>query len=298
MVRNTHSETQKGPALSSCLNLGNLRDLPADSTGPLAGLPGQLAAIAAAGFHGVQFVEGGDAALCAQHALEMFGSARINEPAEADPVTAELAAAGHRCATLHVGWGTEDDDQCARLIEAVLTASQRHDLPLYIETHRATICQDMWRTVQWTHRFPEIRFNGDFSHWYTGQEMVYGGFENKMRFIEPVLDRVRFLHGRIGSPGCIQVNIDDGDAGSHAYIDHFTQLWTASFAGFLRSAKPGDTIVFAVELLEPRIHYARTFADSTGRMTEESDRWAQALVLKRIAETAFEEARRTVSVDA
>jgi hypothetical protein len=294
MVRNMHSGNENAPALVTCLNLGNLRDLPANSTGPLAGFSEQLAAVAAAGFQSVQFVEGGDATLCAQHDLAMFGSARINDPAEADSVAAGLAAAGHSCATLHVGWGTEDDDQCARLIEAILTASQRRDLPLYIETHRATICQDMWRTVQWTKRFPEIRFNGDFSHWYTGQEMVYGGFESKFQFIEPVLERVRFLHGRIGSPGCIQVNIDDGDTVAHPYVEHFTQLWSASFAGFLRSAKPGDCMGFAVELLEPRIYYARVFADATGQMAEESDRWAQALVLKRIAESAFDQARQTV----
>ena len=38
----------------------------------------------------------------------------------------------------------------------------------HIETHRATICQGMWRTVQFVKRFPELRFNGDFSHWYAG----------------------------------------------------------------------------------------------------------------------------------
>ncbi len=53
-----------------------------------------------------------------------------------------------------------------------------------------------------------MRFNGDFSHWYAGQEMVYGGFEKKFAFIQPVIERVRFLHGRISSPGCIQVAVE------------------------------------------------------------------------------------------
>lgn len=69
----------------------------------------------------------------------------------------------------------EDDDEAARLIDAVLNASVRYDVPLYVETHRATIFQDLWRAVQFVARFPELRFNGDFSHWYTGLEMVYGG---------------------------------------------------------------------------------------------------------------------------
>jgi sugar phosphate isomerase/epimerase len=182
-----------------------------------------------------------------------------------------------------VGWGLEDDDCAARLIEAVLAASERHGVPLYVETHRATIFQDMWRTVRFVERFPELRFNGDFSHWYTGLEMVYGGFENKLAFIAPVLERVRFMHGRIGNPGSIQVNIGNGDVRAHPYVAHFRTLWTAAFRGFLGAALPGDYFLFVPELLSPRIYYARPVAPGV----EESDRWEQSLVLKRIAEECF-----------
>lgn len=30
-----------------------------------------------------------------------------------------------------------------------------------------------------------------------------------MDFIQPVFDRLRFMHGRIGNPGCIQVDVGD-----------------------------------------------------------------------------------------
>ena len=158
-------------------------------------------------------------------------------------------------------------------------------MPLYPETHRATLFQDMWRTVRFADMFPDLRFNGDFSHWYTGLEMVYGGFDAKFDFIRPVLDRIRFLHGRIGNPGCMQVDIGEGDAGEHPYVEHFRKLWTASFAGFLRSARPNDSICFTPELLAPEIYYARTFQ---GR--EESARWEQSLVLRRIARECFDAA--------
>ncbi len=134
-----------------------------------------------------------------------MGSGRVNRPEDAQELALRFAAEGMECATVHVGWGLEDDQQAFSLLEAVLDASTRHGVPLYVETHRATILQDMWRTVQFVKRFPEIRFNGDFSHWYTGLEMVYGGFQNKFEFIRPVLERVSFLHGRIGDPGSMQV---------------------------------------------------------------------------------------------
>ncbi|MGH9586148.1 MAG: hypothetical protein ACRD3F_04305 [Acidobacteriaceae bacterium] len=90
--------------------------------------------------------------------------------------------------------------------------------------------------------------------------MVYGGFENNLEFIQPVLSRIAFLHGRIGNPGCMQVDIGDGSA---------------------------DSFCFAPELLGPGNYYARVFEGS-----EESDRWQQSLVLVRIARECFAEAAR------
>jgi len=275
------------------MNLKALEALPDSSAGPRSGsFAERVSHIKSAGFHGVQFdrvathQELND---CTTLGLGIAASGRINAPHEASALAEQVAADGYECATLHVGWGTEDDDEAARLIESVLQASQRWRIPLYIETHRATIFQDMWRTVGFVNRFPEILINGDFSHWYTGQEMVYGGFEKKLAFIQPVLERVRFLHGRIGNPGCIQVRVDENAEEQPLHVHHFEQLWTASFRGFLRNA-PGDShICFTPELLAPNIYYARTWITDDGPV-EESDRWEQSLVLNRIAARCFEQA--------
>ena len=85
-----------------------------------------------------------------------------------------------------------------------------------------------------------------------------------------------FIHGRIGNPGCIQVDIGEGDTEGQPFVAHFRTLWTQSFAAFLRSAAPGDRILFVPELLSPRIYYGH-----------ESDRWTQSLVLRRIARECF-----------
>lgn len=259
----------------------------------LDGLPepadGWFHAILREKYDGVQFIQPLSHSLVDKAralGLGVSGSGRVNRPEEAASLAAEACDAGLECLTLHVGWGMEDDSEAARLIAAVLEASAKFGIPLYPETHRATIFQDLWRTVQFTHRFPELRFNGDFSHWYTGLEMVYGGFETKLEFIRPVLERVRFLHGRIGTPGCIQVDIGDGSPQDRPYVSHFLALWTAAFAGFLRQAAPADVICFTPELLAPGIYYARTFQGH-----EESDRWQQSLVLRQIARGCFEAAR-------
>jgi len=272
----------RDPRLRVFMNLQAFGDMPQQANG--------LQAIRDAGYDGVQFAQPLDGARkdeALKIGLGVCGSGRVNTPAEAAPLAREAHEAGLECLTLHVGWGTENDDQANALIGSILEASAQNSIPLYPETHRATIFQDPWRTVQFLQRFPELEFNGDFSHWYTGTEMVYGGFENKMEFIRPVLGRIGFLHGRIGNPGCMQVNIGDGSVDERPYVAHFRALWTESFLGFLLRRPLSDRFCFTPELLGPEFYYARTFG---GR--EESDRWAQSLVLMRIAQECFAEARR------
>jgi hypothetical protein len=217
--------------------------------------------------------------------MGIAASGRVNNASEAALLAEQVAGDGYECATLHAGWGMEDDNEAFALIEGILNASSRNAVPLYVETHRATIFQDIWRTVKFVERFPELRFNGDFSHWYAGQEMTYGGFDKKFAFIQPVLDRVRFLHGRIANPGCIQVAIDCDAKPEPAYLGHFKELWTTSFRGYLNNPE-SPFICFTPELLAPDIYYARTFE---GR--EESDRWQQSLLLNNIARQCFTCAR-------
>jgi hypothetical protein len=62
--------------------------------------------------------------------------------------------------------------------------------------------------------------------------------------------------------------------------------------GFLRSAGPGDVLIFAPELLSGMYYYARFFPNAQGKLIEESDRYAQALQYKSLAQSCFEEAQR------
>src|SRR5260370_12637672 len=118
--------------------------------------------------------------------------------------------------------------------------------------------------------------------------MAYGDFEKKAAFIQPVIDRVHFLHGRIGNPGCMQVDIGDIDhARDLPCVGHFQILWTKVFAAFLRRSRPEATFILASELLASNVYYARTFGGK-----EESDRWSQSLVLMDLARRCFAEAEQ------
>jgi hypothetical protein len=234
--------------------------------------------------------------------LGFCGLDRINDPAEADAIAAKHAERGDQCITVHMGWGMESDDEVDQLVEAVLKASERRHLPIFIETHRATITQDVWRTVRITRRFPEVRFNGDFSHYYCGQELVYGDWKERMEFMEPIFSRTGFMHGRISSSGCMQVPVgpDPGRRpvqahGARDYMADFREMWTRAMGGFLRNAGKGDVLIFAPELLAGTYYYARLFANARGELVEESDRYAEALHLAGIARECMKNASRTGS---
>ena len=281
------------PKLRVFLNLDNLVDLRRDSIWTGVAKEELLERLAADGFEGVQLTDDGPPP---PGALAYCGLGRINQPGEAVLLAEKHAARGDLCLTVHGGWGIEDHDDVFRLVEAILSASERTGLPIFIETHRATITQDMWRTVQITKKFPEVLFNGDFSHYYCGQEMVYGGMEMKMEFMAPIFDRIGFMHGRIASPGHMQVPIDKTNSRPAAavgvvdYFADFRTIWARAMRGFRNYAGPGDVLVFAPELLGGAHYYARLFPGSDGVVVEESDRYAQALLYAKIARCLFEDA--------
>jgi len=277
-VPNMRGEGAGPPRLLAGLCLITVLAPPEHSRGPKGDGPSVLGAIKAAGYEAVQ---GRDPQGARAAGLVPTAIGRLDRPADARPMVQAHKAAGCNALTLHVGTGFERDDEALALAAAAVDAAVAEDFPVYVETHRATITQDMRRTLDLVERLPELRFNGDFSHWYTGAEMTYGDLDAKLSRLEPVLARTRFIHGRVSSPGVIQVPSHEGRDDAH--LDVFRRMWTWAFEGFLAEAKAGDVFGFYPELLPPSFHYARLVPDGQGGWVEEGDRWAEALFLVEVA---------------
>lgn len=280
------------PKLRIYLNTDNLLDLPKTSEWTACDGQEALKRLKADGFEGVQI--GGFVDLYDGAVLPYCGLGRVSEPEEAEPLFAKHSERGDSCITLHVGWGMESDQAMDRLVDAILSAAEKHSLPAFIETHRATITQDMWRTVELCKRIPEIRFNADFSHFYCGQEMPYGDFDAKLDFMQPIFDRTGFMHGRIASSGFMQAPIETATdrpkmvmEGGRDYLSDFKKLWSRAMQGFKDNAELGSILVFAPELLSATYFYGRVFPDTNGVLIEESDRYAQAKLYAKIARDCF-----------
>lgn len=130
MIKNTNDGTDKAPYLRVDMNYGGCNDLPPFSSGPKGDDQEKQAAISEAGFGGIQ---DGDPALCKALGLALTAHARMNQVGDLDALLPKWKDGGYNCATLHVGWGMESDDEVNRLVEYVLNSSVKYDLPIYIE---------------------------------------------------------------------------------------------------------------------------------------------------------------------
>ncbi len=272
------------------INYSSLLNLPETSSGYRKTDAERLTMIAEKGYTGVQ---GGDPNLVRAAELRFTDSGSVRKHSDANAVARAAVISKAEAVTVHVGTGFEDDLQMDALLRAILDATQKHQIPIYIETHRATITQDAWRTVQAAKVFPELRFNLDFSHWYTGLEWVYGDMEAKLEFIAPVLDRVRYIHARIGDSGSIQVGLKTPDMERHIAV--FESVWTRAMQGFLSTAESSEVLSFVPELLHSSIGYARVFPNASGAYVEESDRWLESWQLAELGKQCFDKALQSTN---
>jgi sugar phosphate isomerase/epimerase len=166
---------------------------------------------------------------------------------------------------------------------AFLRAAQRivndAGVAYFVETHRGNIPESLNQALALIELMPEVRFTGDLSHAVVIGEFYGWEDERAIDRLDPILQRVSHLHGRISNGEQIQVDVGDGSGETAQF---FVKLWARAMFHWRSGAGPGDIFPFASELGPPR--YAITLPDGS----EFSDRWAQSLVMKQLAEQAWE----------
>ncbi|QGN55675.1 hypothetical protein [Novosphingobium sp. Gsoil 351] len=288
---NTNDGRDLRPRLLAGISFLTPADLPYWSAGPRGSREEIYIALKAAGYEAIQTFEPA-AALTA--GLIPTGLMRVfDDLAELRDGAAKWRDEGCDCTTVQLGTGLEDDAEAARLAEGLLEASQALGHPIYLETHRATMTQDIRRTTDLIARFPELRFNGDFGHWYIGHELTYGDMELKFAAMRPVFERTRFMHLRVSSNAFGQLTASDPAEERH--LAYYKRMWTAACEGFLASAERGDYFAVHPELLPARAFYPKMIIGPDGEWREESDRWTESAFLIEVARACFAEAEARVA---
>ena len=152
-------------------------------------------------------------------------------------------------------------------------------LPLFVEVHRNNFTENLPQIKQLVALDPEVRFTADLSHLVVSGEFYGWADENAEERMAAVLTRTSHIHGRISNGEQVQVDVGDGSGETAQF---FVRLWARAMKEWLKDAGPGDVLPVASELGPPR--YAITLPDGS----EFSDRWEQSLVMKKLAEQAWQ----------
>lgn len=142
---------------------------------------------------------------------------------------------------------------------------------LQFETHRNSITNDMFATLQLIDAVPEMRLSADLSHYVVGREFDFPPDARTQGHITRLLERAESFQGRIASRQQIQVPFQFPHY--EKWLGLFLGWWEQGFR-LWRARNRTGVLNFLCEL-GPH-EYAMTGPD--GR--ELSDRWEEALILK------------------
>lgn len=170
-------------------------------------------------------------------------------------------------------------EEVAELVRRGRALANEAGFALFVEIHRNNFTENLPQIKQLIERVPDIRFTADLSHLVVCGEFYGWEDERAVDRLMPVLERTSHIHGRISNGEQVQVDVGDG---TNATSQFFVRLWAAAMTHWKAGAQIGDVLPFASELGPPR--YAITTPDGK----EISDRWEQSLVMKQLAEQAWE----------
>lgn len=150
---------------------------------------------------------------------------------------------------------------------------------MQLETHRNTLTNDFRFTADHIVDLdPRVKLALDLSHYVCGSELPSTPTPEIEGRMDRLFERAGSIQGRIASR--CQVQIPISYPGHEEWSDLFKNWWTRAFSRILEK-NPASDVLFVTEL--GTTPYAMT--DRHGE--ELSDRWQEALILKRWAHEAF-----------
>ncbi len=153
-----------------------------------------------------------------------------------------------------------------------LRVAAEEGVAVQFETHRNSITNDLFATIQLLDAIPQMRLSADLSHYVVDREMPCPPPPALQALVDRVLDRADSFQGRVAARGQIQVALDFPQNAKWLLL--FLGWWEQGLRSWRERAGADDSVVFLCELGPP--DYAITGVD--GR--ELSDRWQEALALR------------------
>jgi len=145
-------------------------------------------------------------------------------------------------------------------------------LPMLFETHRDSLLNDLYYTLQVIDLVPDMRLCADLSHFVVDREMRDPISAIDQGYIDRILERSDCFQGRIANREQVQIQI--GFPQHRAWVDIFKGWWKQGMRSWRARNDENATLIFLCELGPP------PYAITDGKRRELSDRWEEALQIR------------------
>lgn len=158
------------------------------------------------------------------------------------------------------------------VVERWMNDAEQAGLPLLFETHRDSLLNDLYFTLQLLDLVPDMRLCADLSHFVVDREMRSPITATDKVFVERILQQSDCFQGRVANREQVQVQIDFPQ--HQEWVSIFRDWWKFGMRHWRRRHASDATLIFLCELGPPP--YAITDRDRR----ELSDRWEEALKIR------------------
>ena len=150
--------------------------------------------------------------------------------------------------------------------------AERIGVPMLFETHRDSLLNDLFYTLQVLDAVPDLRLCADLSHFVVDREMRIPLSDTDAGYIRRILEHSDMFQGRVANREQVQVQI--GFPQHQEWVETFKGWWQTGMRLWRERNADDATLHFLCELGPPP--YAITGADQK----ELSDRWEEALQIR------------------
>jgi len=158
------------------------------------------------------------------------------------------------------------------VVERWMNDAEHAGLPLLFETHRDSLLNDLYFTLQLLDLAPQMRLCADLSHFVVDREMRAPVPATDQAYVDRILQQSDCFQGRIANREQIQVQIEFPQ--HQEWVAIFKRWWKSGIRDWRRRNANDATLIFLCELGPPP--YAMTDRDRR----ELSDRWEEALLIR------------------
>ena len=163
-------------------------------------------------------------------------------------------------------------DDAVSCIRRWMKEAAEVDLKILFETHRDSLLNDLFFTLQIMNLVPEMRLCADLSHFVIDRELRLPLPERDRRYIDDVLERSDCFQGRVANREQIQIQIQFPQ--HREWVEQFMVWWKDGIRMWRKRNNENATLIFLCEL------GPRPYAITDKYQEELSDRWEEALLIK------------------